>query len=91
MFTLRTPVEVEVYSDHLDDLHAAASQLKERVDAVPGVVDVKSSAELGNPELQVTFNRQQLVQLGLDLSQVAATVRNKVQGDVATRFTEGDR
>ncbi len=91
VFTLRTPVEVEVYSDHLDDLHAAAAALKERVDGVPGVVDVKSSAELGNPELQVTFNRQQLVQLGLDLSQVAATVRNKVQGDVATRFTEGDR
>ncbi len=91
VFTLRTPVEIEVYSDHLEDLHTAASQLRDRVDAVPGVVDVKSSAELGNPELQVTFNRQQLVQLGLDLSQVSATVRNKVQGDVATRFTEGDR
>ncbi len=91
VFTLRTPVEVEVYSDHLNDLHTAASVLRERVEGVPGVVDVKSSAELGNPELQVTFNRRQLVQLGLDLSQVAATVRNKVQGDVATRFTEGDR
>ncbi len=91
MFTFRTPIEVEVYSDNLEDLHVAASQLQEQVDQVPGVVDIKSSAELGNPELQVTFNRHRLVQLGLDLSQVAATVRNKVQGDVATRFTQGDR
>ncbi len=37
------------------------------------------------------FNHHRLVQLGLDLSRVAATVRNKVQGDVATRFTQGDR
>ncbi len=91
VFTFRTPVEVEVYSDNLEELHAASSQLKERLDEVPGIVDLKSSAELGNPELQVTFNRQQLVQLGLDLSQVAATVRGKVQGEVATRLTQGDR
>ncbi|MEM7583650.1 MAG: efflux RND transporter permease subunit [Acidobacteriota bacterium] len=91
MFTFRTPVEVEVYSDNLEDLQIAADQLHEQVAQVPGVVDLKTSAELGNPELQVTFNRHRLVQLGLDLSQVAATVRNKVQGDVATRFTQGDR
>lgn len=54
-------------------------------------MDVKNSAEIGNPELQVTFNRDQLARLGLDLSQVVATVRNKVQGEVATRLTEGDR
>ncbi|MEM7352091.1 MAG: efflux RND transporter permease subunit [Acidobacteriota bacterium] len=91
VFTFRTPIEVEVYSDHLDDLHEAASRIKQRVEQVPGVVDLKSSAELGNPELQVTFNRQQLVQLGLNLADVASTVRQKIQGDVATRFTEGDR
>jgi len=54
-------------------------------------VDVKSTLEMGRPELQITFNREQLASLGLDLFQVAATVRNKVQGEVATRFLEGDR
>jgi HAE1 family hydrophobic/amphiphilic exporter-1 len=91
VFTLRTPVEVEVYGDDLDQLHAAAADLESRLARVPGLVDLESSAELGNPELQVTFDREQLVKLGLDLGQVAATVRNKIQGDVATRLTEGDR
>ncbi len=91
VFTFRTPVEVEIYSDNLDELHEASNALLAQVAEVPGVVDLKSSAELGNPELQVTFNRGQLVQLGLDLSQVAATLRGKVQGEVATRLTEGDR
>lgn len=90
-FTFRTPIEVEVYGDSLDDLKASATLLKREVQGVPGLVDVKSSMEAGNPELQVTFHRQQLSQLGLDLFQVAGTIRNKVQGEVATRFLEGDR
>jgi HAE1 family hydrophobic/amphiphilic exporter-1 len=90
-FSFRTPIEVEIYSDNLEDLHAAARQVRDRVERVRGLVDVKSSAELGNPELQVRFRRNQLAQLGLNLGDVAETVRNKVQGEVATRFTEGDR
>ncbi len=91
VFTFRTPIEVELFSDDLDDLHAAAARVQERLARVPGLVDVKSSAELGNPELQVHFLREPLARVGLDLSQVADVLRNKVQGDVATHLTEGDR
>jgi len=90
-FTFRTPVEVEVYGDNLADLKVAAGALKGEIEKVPGLVDVKSSTDGGNPELQVTFHRDQLTRLGLDLFQVAGTVRNKVQGEVATRFLQGDR
>ncbi len=90
-FTFRTPIEVEVYADNLEDLQASAAILKSEIEDIPGLVDVKSSLQIGNPELQVTFNRDRLAQLGLDLFQVASTVRNKVQGEVATRFLEGDR
>ncbi|HSL82571.1 MAG TPA: efflux RND transporter permease subunit [Thermoanaerobaculia bacterium] len=91
VFSLRTPVEVEVYGDRLPELHAAAADVRGALGDVRGLTDLRSSAELGNPEIQVTFHREQLVQLGLDLGEVAATVRNKVQGEVATRFTEADR
>ena len=90
-FSFRTPIEVEVYSDNLAELHSVAAELRQEIEGIPGIVDVKSSAELGNPELQVLFDRNQLAQLGLSLGDVAETVRNKVQGEVATRFTEGDR
>ncbi len=90
-FSFRTPIEVEVYSDSLVELHTVANELQENIAEVRGLVDVKSSAELGNPELQIVFDRNQLAQLGLNLGEVADTLRNKVQGEVATRFTEGDR
>jgi HAE1 family hydrophobic/amphiphilic exporter-1 len=91
VFTFRTPIEVELYGDRLDALHEAAAAVRDRLATIPGLVDVESSAQLGNPELQVHFQREPLARLGLDLAQVAGTVRNKVQGDVATRLTEGDR
>ena len=91
VFTFRPPIEVELFGDDLDDLHAAAARVRQRLAEIPGLTDVKSSAELGNPELQVHFLREPLARVGLDLSDVAAVLRNKVQGDVATRLTEGDR
>jgi HAE1 family hydrophobic/amphiphilic exporter-1 len=90
-FSFRTPIEVEVYSDSLPELYEASAAVRERIERIPGIVDIQSSAELGNPELQIHFDRNQLAQLGLNLGDVAETVRNNVQGEVATRFTEGDR
>ncbi|MGH9465635.1 MAG: efflux RND transporter permease subunit, partial [Thermoanaerobaculia bacterium] len=90
-FSFRTPIEAEIYSDDLAELHGAVSDLREALADIPGLVDVRSSAELGNPELQVVFDRDKLARLDLGLAEVAGTIRNKVQGEVATRFTEGDR
>ena len=90
-FTVRTPIEVEVYGDSLDEVKKAADGVLAQVRQIVGLSDVKSSMEFGNPELQVTFNREQLAQLGLDLGQVVSTVRNKVQGEVATDFLQADR
>jgi HAE1 family hydrophobic/amphiphilic exporter-1 len=90
-FTFRTPIEVEVYGDDLGHLQEAARDVQAGLQEVPGLVDLRSSMASGSPELQITFNRGQLTHLGLDLFQVASTVRNKVQGEVATRFLEADR
>jgi HAE1 family hydrophobic/amphiphilic exporter-1 len=90
-FSLRPPIEVEVYGDELPDLQQAAETVRAALAGLPGLVDVKSSLAAGSPELQVTFHREALSRLGLDLHQVASTVRHKVQGEVATRFQEGER
>ena len=90
-FTLRTPIEIDLYGDSLEELKSASDALLPRIRDVRGLTDVKSSMEFGNPELQVSFNREQLAQLGLDLGQVVGVVRNKIQGEVATDFLQADR
>jgi HAE1 family hydrophobic/amphiphilic exporter-1 len=90
-FSLRTPVEVIVYGDDLDALRDCSLTLAREMAAVPGLADVRSSLEAGNPELQVVFDRERLAALGLDMGVLSETLRNRVQGVVPTRFKEDDR
>jgi hydrophobic/amphiphilic exporter-1 (mainly G- bacteria), HAE1 family len=94
VFTFRPPIEVEVYADDLATLHRAAATIESALDDVAGLVDVESSAALGNPELQVRFLRQPLARLGLDLAQVAGDGAQQGAGrggDAADRGRPRDR
>jgi HAE1 family hydrophobic/amphiphilic exporter-1 len=90
-FSFRTPVEVEIRGFNLHLLERLADQLLARMRGIPGLTDVKSSTEGGNPELQIRFDRERLASLGLTLGQVASVVRSKVQGTVATDIQREDR
>jgi hydrophobic/amphiphilic exporter-1 (mainly G- bacteria), HAE1 family len=90
-FSLKTPIEVVLFSDDLELLGDYGRQLESRLRSVPGLVDVRSSLEEGNPELRIIFDRNRLAALGLDMRVVAETLRNRVLGSVPTRFREADR
>ena len=90
-FSFRTPIEVEIFSDSLRELDTSIQTLRPLMEDVDGLVELKNSMELGNPELQINFHRDQLTLLGMNLGDAAQTVRNKVQGEIATRYLEGDR
>ena len=91
VFSLRRPIEVELHGEDTDALREAGARVQERLAALPGVVEARSSAELGHPEVQVAFDRGRLAALGLSVADVASTIRHKLQGEVSTRFREGDR
>ncbi len=90
-FSFRTPIEVELRGYNLSLLERLADELMRRMAAIDGLSDVKSSTEGGNPELQISFDRERLASYGLTLGQVAAGVRSKVQGVVATDIQREDR
>lgn len=89
--SFKTPIELEIRGFNLNLLERLADEAVRRLEAIPGLVDVKSSTEGGNPELQIRFNRQRLATLGLSVQQVAAVVRSKVLGDIVTDITREDR
>ena len=90
-FSFRTPIEVQVYGYDIESLAGYADELAAAMAAVPGLRDVRSSLEAGNPEVQVRFARDRLASLNLDLDAVSRTLRGKIHGDVATRLKERDR
>jgi hydrophobic/amphiphilic exporter-1 (mainly G- bacteria), HAE1 family len=91
LFSFRTPIEVEVQAFDLDQLRLLGDRVTETLDAMPGLSDVKSSARPGNPEVQIVYDREALIRLGLDLRNVADLVRTKVQGTSATEYRQRER
>jgi HAE1 family hydrophobic/amphiphilic exporter-1 len=90
-FSLKTPVEVVLFGEDLDDLRSYSLELAQSLAAVDGLVDVRSSLEAGNPEVQVVFDRERLAALDLDMAVLSQTLRDRVQGAVPTTFKEADR
>jgi HAE1 family hydrophobic/amphiphilic exporter-1 len=91
LFSFKTPIEVIIQGYNLNALKLNAERLMGQLGQIPGLRDLKSSTEGGNPEVHIEFDRRRLAGYGLNINAAAGLVRNKVQGDVATEFTERER
>ncbi len=91
LFTLSTPLEVEVRGYNLEDLREASDQIVQALNANERFIDVKTTIENGNPEVQIQFDQARIHQLGLSVRDVADTVVANVRGNVATRYSIRDR
>lgn len=91
LFSFKTPIEIEVRGYNLRRLRQLSLEVESRMASINGLVDVKSSLQAGNPELQISYKRERLAAYGLSLRNVAELVRHKVQGKVATDFRQAER
>ena len=82
-------VEYDMRGPDLETLRIYADSLMKRLRKIPGIVDLDSSYEGGLPELQVNIDRDKSADLGVSVDDIAQTMRTMVQGDVVTRFREG--
>lgn len=85
------PMVVEVLGRDLVDLRMACEEVVSALAAIPGLRDVRSTLQRGNPEVSLRLDRDKLAALGLDLGSVIKTLQTKVLGEVPTRFAELER
>lgn len=91
LFTLKTPLEVEIAGYDLDTLTRVSETLKARMLASDRFIEVQTTLIPGHPELQVVFDQERAAALGLDTAALAQRVARSVQGSVATRYRLADR
>lgn len=91
LFTFRAPIEVEVFAPRLDELRLAAASVVERLQAIPGLEDVKSSMAASSPEVHVQLDPVKLAAAGLSQGQVADTLAAKGLGEVPTQYTQSEK
>ncbi len=91
LFSFKAPLEVVVSGNDLDLIKSVSDELLEGLRGVEGIIDLKSSMEEGYPEIQIIFNRAVLASQDMTINSVGTQIRNKIEGEVSTRFIESDR
>ncbi|RMH70031.1 MAG: efflux RND transporter permease subunit [Gemmatimonadetes bacterium] len=88
LFSFKAPIEVELKGYNLDILRRLSDRIAENLSQIDGLTDVKTYLQSGNPEVQIVYDRERLAAYDLDIYAVASLVKNKVQGDVPTRYRD---
>jgi HAE1 family hydrophobic/amphiphilic exporter-1 len=91
LLSIRAPIEVEVFAYDLDTLRTTAMAVARRLSDIPGLSDVEASTKIGDPEVQIVFDRARLAAVHLDPSSASMLIRNAVQGEAATQFNDLER
>jgi len=84
------PVELSIRGVDRADLTRLAHRAEAVLSGLPGTADVDNTLQEGKPELQITVDRDAADDLGLNLYGISQTIRTLVEGDVVTRYKEGD-
>jgi HAE1 family hydrophobic/amphiphilic exporter-1 len=82
------PLQVELRGPDMAELQRLSDEVVTRISAIPGVVDVRSSLGAPRPEFRIDVNRDLANELGLDIGQIATTVRPFLAGQTATRWED---
>ncbi len=88
-FGSSSPITIKITGDDLEVLQELAQEVKQKVEKVKGTRNVASSAENGQPEMQINVDRDKAAYYGLTFNQIMSTVKTGLNGQVATRFRSG--
>jgi len=81
-------LQISVKGPELKQLDALAQQVLLATQQTQGAVDVQISQENTKPELRLHIDRQRAADLGVNISEVATTLRALVAGEVAGNFED---
>jgi len=82
-------IQFLVQGPDLKALERYSEALREKVKAIPGLVDVDTTLNAGKPELSVYLDRPKAADLGVPISDAADALRLLVGGDQVTTYNEG--
>ncbi|RCW79024.1 HAE1 family hydrophobic/amphiphilic exporter-1 [Halanaerobium sp. DL-01] len=80
------PVNVKLFGDDLDVLEQETAKATTAIEDIEGLREIDNSFSEGQPEYRIKVNRSIASRFGLNVSQIANTVRTAINGSTATRY-----
>jgi len=82
---------IKIYGRDLSVLDQLATNVRDIVQKVPGMVDVAKDELLGQPQLLITIDRKNAARYGINTSDILDTVQTSIGGMSITELQENDR
>jgi cobalt-zinc-cadmium resistance protein CzcA len=82
---------VKLYGEDLKTLDQKATQIKEALSHVRGIEDLGVFQELGQPNINITVDREKISRYGLNVSDVQDVIETAVGGKVASQVIDGEK
>lgn len=83
-------IEFSLQGSDLQELERLSLQVTERIRDIPGLVDLDSSVKPGKPTIAVQVRREAASDLGLNVNQIAGSLRTLVAGQTVGNWRASD-
>jgi hydrophobic/amphiphilic exporter-1 (mainly G- bacteria), HAE1 family len=91
LFSSKKPVVVQIDGEDLTELKQYSDEATALLSKSPELADVEPTLRSGAPEVEISYDRLQMIRHGLNINNVANQVRDMVKGSEATRLNRRDR
>jgi len=85
------PINIEIIGDNFDVLGRIAQQVREVLEKIPFVQDVRDNYVAGSPTVKVKVDRQKAALLGLSTETIGFALKVAFNGIKVSTFREGDK
>lgn len=82
------PIEIKLFSDDAAALHAKATEVKEAIEKVHGVVDTFNGVTISGPAITFKVDPQRAARFGVTANDIATTVTTAMTGDPASSILQ---
>lgn len=87
----RAQIAIKVFGSDLATLRTKASEIRDQMSQIPGIVDLLVEPQVGVPQVQISLKREQAAALGVKAEDLAETVDTAFNGHVASQVLEEQR
>jgi len=88
---VKSELAIKLYGDDPAVLQALSDRIVAVLKAVPGATDVSTDLLLGQPQIQITINREAIARYGLAIQDMQNIISTAMGGQAATQVLEGER
>ena len=88
---VRTQIAVKIYGDDLDTLRGQAEALRQRLAAIPGVVDLQVEKQVLTPQIRVRVDYDRALGYGIAPARLLRELQMMIAGERVAQVIEGNR